>query len=384
MTKTGILLAAIVLLAPLSCRNRGEALSQEEYSEESIEDIVELTPAQMSAVGITVGPVERRTLSETVQTSGSLKLSPQSQAEVTSLVNGKVRRILAKQGQSVRAGETLALVENTEIVSLQKDYLIATRQAELSASAFEREKELREKGAGVEKNLQQAEAQCRMDESTAQGIRQQLIQIGLSPENAANGQFSETVPVKAPISGVVGDIFISTGSWLSDGTVLMNIYDNKALHADLNVFEADIAKIVPGQKVSLRLSDQSRTNLEGKVSLITATLDPVSKSATVHVDLHGGNSSVTLLPNMFVSASILCGENPCDAVPDEAVVMKADRSYVFVKEEGNRFRKVEVVPVVKQMGYTGISFLDSSSEGKEIVTSKAFYLESILADHGEE
>ena len=137
MTKTGILLAAIALLAPLSCRNRGEALSQEEYSEESIEDIVELTPAQMSAVGITVGPVERRTLSETVQTSGSLKLSPQSQAEVTSLVNGKVRRILAKQGQSVRAGETLALVENTEIVSLQKDYLIATRQAELSASAFE-------------------------------------------------------------------------------------------------------------------------------------------------------------------------------------------------------------------------------------------------------
>ncbi len=384
MTKNRILLAALVLLLPLSCNRSGGEPADGESSAPAAEDTVFLTPVQQATVGITVGPVERRVLSETIPTSGSLKLSPQARADVTSLVNGKVRTILIKEGESVKAGATLALVENTEIVSLQKDYLIATRQAELSADALEREQGLREKGAGVEKNLRQAEARYRMDESTVRGIRQQLVQLGLSPENAAEGRFSGTVPVRAPISGVVGEVFVSTGSWLGDGTVLMKIYDNKALHADLNVFEADIARIVPGQRVTLRLSDKTRTGLEGEVSFITAAMDPASKSATVHVELKGGGSGVTLLPNMFVSAVIECGANACDAVPDDAIVMKAGRSYVFVCDGEDSFRKVEVVPLAQQMGYTGIAFLDPSAEGKDVVTSKAFYLESVLADHGEE
>ena len=354
-----------------------------EEGAEGPQDIVVLTDAQIATVGIQTAPVSRRNLSEAIQASGTLRLSPQARADVTSLVSGAVRRILVKEGQRVSAGQTLALVENTGIVSLQKDYLIAVRQAELSATALEREKGLRAQGAGVEKNLQQAEAEFRMAESTAQGIRQQLRQLGLSADAAAAGQFSETAPVRSPISGVIGEIFISTGSWLGDGTVLMKVYDNRALHADLNVFEANIARIFPGQKVVMQLSDQSRTPLNGVVSFITAAMDTESKSATVHVDLEPAGN-VTLLPNMFVSASILCGEELCDAVPDEAVIQKAGRSHVFVHEGDNHFRKVEVVTGTRQQGYTGIRFVDPAHAAKDVVTAKAQYLESMLADHGEE
>ena len=380
MKKTGILLSVFLLLLPLSCK-RGGNVPPEEDIDGADNDMVVLTPEQISMVGITVGPVQERSMGEDILTSGALKLSPQARAEVTSLVCGSVKKILVKEGQAVKAGQTLSLVENTEIVSLQKDYMLSVRQAELSADALQRERLLREKGAGTEKDFSEAEARSRMDESTAQGLRQQLLQLGLSPEDAARGDFSLTVPVKAPISGVVGEVFISMGSYLGEGTVLMNLYDNKALHADLNVFEGDIARIAPGQKVSLRLSDSGRTSLEGEVSFITAALDPQSKSATVHVDLRGVPSGATLLPNMFVSAAIQCGERLCDAVPDEALVMKAGRSYVFVQEGEGRFRKVEVVPLSQQLGYTGISFLDPSARGKSVVTAKAFYLESVLADH---
>ena len=383
MKKTSILLSVLLLLLPLSCKRGGNAPSEEDHSGTD-SSVVMLTPEQISMVGITVGPVEERSIGEAILTSGALRLSPQAQAEVTSLVCGSAKKILVREGQTVRAGQTLSLVENTEIVSLQKDYLLSIRQAELSAAALQRERLLREKGAGVEKDLAEAEARSRMDQSTAQGLRQQLLQLGLSPDDAARGDFSLTVPVKAPISGVVGEVFISIGSYLGEGTVLMNLYDIKALHADLNVFEGDIARIMPGQKVSLRLSDSGRTSLEGEVSFITAALDPQSKSATVHVDLRGVPGGTTLLPNMFVSAAIHCGERLCDAVPDEALVMKAGRSYVFVQEGEGRFRKVEGVPLSQKLGYTGISFLDPSARGKSVVTAKAFYLESVLADHGED
>ena len=161
------------------------------------------------------------------------------------------------------------------------------------------------------------------------------------------------------------------------------MYDNKALHADINVFETDIANILIGQTVSMQLSDRAGSRLTGKVSFITGSIDNDSKSASVHIDLDRAEG-VTLLPNMFVSAVIHCDEQTCDAVPDEAIVMSANRKYVFVSLGDGRFRKQEVVTGLNQQGYTQITFPDDTPSSVNIVTAKAFYLESMLADHGEE
>ena len=181
----------------------------------------------------------------------------------------------------------------------------------------------------------------------------------------------------------------------------MKVYNNRALHADLNVFETDIASIHIGQKVTMQLSDQASTLLTGSVAFITATLDNESKSASVHINLDpsivngksvNGKTPLTLLPNMFVSAAIHTGEQTCDAVPDEAIVMSGSRHYVFVSLGEGRFRKQEVVTGLSQQGYTQIAFVDSAgaspasdaTPATEIAVTKAFYLESMLADHGEE
>ena len=359
-------------------------------------NVVKLTDRQMQTIGIRVGKIEQRQLSGTIRATGTLKLSPQDRAEVTSLVAGITKRILVKEGQNVRQGETVALVENTEIVALQKDYLVVSRQLSLAQQAWQRQQNLQEQGAGVEKNLQQAKAELDMAGATERGLRLQLQQLGISPQQVAQGQFSNTAPVRSPISGIVGEILISTGSYLDSETVLMKVYNNRALHADLNVFETDIASIHIGQKVTMQLSDQAATLLTGTVAFITATLDNESKSASVHINLDTkplrpsgtspsqGEERVTLLPNMFVSAAIHTGEQTCDAVPDEAIVMSANRHYIFVSLGDGHFRKQEVVTGLSQQGYTQITFTDSVSPSSEIVIAKAFYLESMLADHGEE
>jgi cobalt-zinc-cadmium efflux system membrane fusion protein len=274
-------------------------------------------------------------------------------------------------------------VENTEIVALQKDYLVASRQLSLARQALQRQQDIHEQGAGVGKNLQQAKAEFDMASVTEQGLRLQLEQLGINCRQVAQGHFSNAAPVRSPISGVVGEILVSMGSYLDSETVLMKVYDNKALHADLHVFESDIASIHIGQKVTMQLSDQSSTLLTGTVSFVTAALDNESKSASVHVKLDSAEGA-KLLPNMFVSAVIHCDEQTCDAVPDEAIVMSANRKFVFVSLGSNRFRKQEVVTGFSQQGYTQITFTDSVSPSSEIVIAKAFYLESMLADHGEE
>ncbi len=361
----------------------GEVRQAEEDDEDREEAVVELTAQQIATIGIAVGPVEQRQLSGTIKATGTLKLSPQHRAEVTSLVPGVTRRILVNEGQTVSQGQTLALVENTEIVALQKDYLVASRQLSLARQACERQQDIRQQGAGVEKNLQQAQADLDMATATEQGLRMQLEQLGIAPRQVAEGHFSNTAPVRSPLAGVVGEVLVSTGSYLESGTVLMKVYDNKALHADVNVFETDIARIHVGQKATLQLSDHDATLLTGTVSFITATLDNDSKSASVHIRL-GSTAGITLLPNMFVSAVIHQDEQTCAAVPDEAIVMNAGRHYIFVSLADGRFRKQEVVTGISQQGYTQITFTDGTIPTADIVVGKAFYLESMLSDHGEE
>ena len=379
MKKLAYLIVGLSLL--VSCKSEVKQAEEGETTQE--ENIVELTEQQMRVIGIEVGGIEQRQLSGTINATGTLKLSPQDRAEVTSLVAGVAKQILVKEGQAVRQGQTLALVENTEIVALQKDYLIASRQLSLNQQAWQRQQDIHAQGAGVEKNLQQAKADLDMASVTEKGLRLQLEQLGISWQQVAEGHFSNAAPVRSPISGVVGEILISTGSYLNSETVLMKVYDNKALHADINVFETDIANILIGQTVSMQLSDRAGSRLTGKVSFITGSIDNDSKSASVHIDLDRAEG-VTLLPNMFVSAVIHCDEQTCDAVPDEAIVMSANRKYVFVSLGDGRFRKQEVVTGLNQQGYTQITFPDDTPSSVDIVTSKAFYLESMLADHGEE
>ncbi len=372
-----------IVIALLLNACTGEVRQTEEVNESHEEAVVELTEQQISTIGITVGPVEQRQLSGIIKATGTLKLSPQDRAEATSLVPGVTRRILVKEGQTVSKGQTLALVENTEIVALQKDYLVASRQMALAQQAWQRQQDIRQQGAGVEKNLQQAQAELDMATVTEQGLRLQLEQLGIDPRQVAEGHFTNTAPVRSPIAGMVGEVLVSTGSYLDNGTVLMMIYDNRALHADVNVFETDIARIHIGQKATLQLSDQAATLLTGTVSFITAALDNDSKSASVHINLDR-TTGITLLPNMFVSAVIHQEEQTCTAVPDEAIVMSAGRHYLFVNLGDGRFRRQEVVTGISQQGYTQITFIDGIVPTTDVVISKAFYLESMLADHGEE
>ena len=377
------ILYSIIALSMLTVSCKNEVKPAEEEKESHEENVVELTDQQLKTIGVKLGHVEQRQLSGTLNATGTLKLSPQDRAEVTSLVAGVTKRILVKEGQAVRQGETVALVENTEIVALQKDYLVASRQLSLAQQALQRQQDIHAQGAGVGKNLQQAKAELDMASVTEKGLRLQLEQLGISSRQVAQGHFSNAAPVRSPISGVVGEILVSTGSYLDSETVLMKVYDNKALHADLNVFESDIAGVHIGQKVTLQLPDHTSTVLTGVVSFVTAALDNESKSASVHVKLDRAEG-VKLLPNMFVSAAIHCDEQTCDAVPDEAIVMSANRKFVFVSLGSNRFRKQEVVTGLSQQGYTQITFVDGALPSAKIVTAKAFYLESMLADHGEE
>ncbi len=156
MKTLNIIIIAVISIFLASCtKGKQEEVKGNKVEEQGNENI-ELTQEQIKTVGIKLGKVENRPLNNVVRANGELQLNPQDMADVTSLVGGIVRKIYVTEGQQVKAGQVVAHIENTEIVGLQKDYLIAVKETYVTHQELLRQKTLASQKAGVEKTLQQA------------------------------------------------------------------------------------------------------------------------------------------------------------------------------------------------------------------------------------
>ena len=283
-----IMAGALVILA--SCSGNKNVENQTKETEEQHTEEVELTQTQISTVGITLGKVEKKELGSVIRVNGELKLNPQDKADVMSLIGGIVRKISVIEGQQVKAGQTVAYIENTEIVEMQKNYLVAAKEKETAQLEQQRQRTLSAQGAGVEKTLQQAEAAYATAQARLTGLYHQLVQIGISPEQVAAGKIVLQVPVRTTIPGVVGKVSVNTGTYVDTTIPLMQIADNSAVYASLNVFERNISQVEVGQDVDFVITNSPEARVKGKVSLVNRSMNPETKAIAVHAQITGGNA----------------------------------------------------------------------------------------------
>ncbi len=380
----------LLLFASCGQTKNTENKEAEETQNESKSVEVELTEAQLKAVDITLGKVEQRDLNSIVRANGEMALDPQKKAEVSSLIGGIVRKITVLEGRNVSAGQIVAYLENTQIVELQKNYLTAKKEALIAAQEYQRQKELSSQGAGIEKTLQQASANYEITRAQLTGLEKQLHQISISPSQVSSGNMVTQVPIKAPISGTVGKIFISTGSYVDMQTPLMSITDNAGIHCDLKVFEKDINQLKIGQEVDVILTNQPGVSVKGTIYEINKAFEGDSKAILVHAHIKE-KPNVKLIPGMYVTGLINIGRQKTSAVPNDAIVSREGKKFIFVLEKEDienevktyHFGQVEVITGVNELGYTQITPIGKLNPDAVVVKSNAFYLSSMSADHGE-
>lgn len=398
------IMAAFVAMSLTGCSSGKENSTAEhgndehEHTEEAV-----LTQSQIKTVGITLGHTEMKELGSVVRSSGTLRLNPQDMSAVTPLVSGIVRRLTVVEGQDVKAGQTVAYIENTAIVEMQKDYLVAVSENEMARQELDRQKTLASQGAGIQKSLQQATAAYATTKARVTGLSYQLSQIGVSPHQTAAGHIVRQIPVRAAISGTVSRILVNTDSYADTSAPIMQIANNAAVFASLNVFERDVAKIRAGQKADIVVTNNPAVRIRGTVARVNRSIDPATKAIEVHVRLDG-NTRKGLIAGMYVTGNISTGKSMVTALPSSAIVSAEGKSYVFVLDgttatadghataEGRQqeaeeptmhFKRAEVVTGVSELGYTQVSFVSPIQADATIVTGNAFYLASMTADHGE-
>ena len=386
-----ILLVAAMGLLVGSCSNPAAShASAEEDHEHKESGEVELSEAQIKAVDIQMGEMVHISLGVTLKANGELAVNPQDEALVAPLTQSLVKRIMVKEGEYVMKGRVVAYVENFEVLNVQQDYLVAKEDEKLANQELERQQALAKEGAGVKKNHQQAIAAARIASSKVSALGRQLSLYGINPSMVDGNRLMTEVPVVSPISGVVAEIMCPTGGFADLQVPLMKVVNNAAIYCRLNIFERNIPDIASGQKVEIRLTNRPQVILNGEVMSLSHSMESSKKSLTAHVKIVNSQNK-DLVPGMPVIGIITAENSEVEALPDDAIVTSEGRSYVFVvneqaKEDGEittHFKRMEVVPGIKERGYTQIKSLTSVEAGTKFVTKNAFYLGSMMSEHGE-
>lgn len=385
-----VIIASLVVMSCLACSGNKAGGKHEEGHEEGHSDGIELSDEQMNTVGIKVGALEMRNLNSVVRASGVLEVVPEDRADVASLAAGIVRRIMVTEGSRVKKGQVVAMVENAEIVEMQKNYLAAVGQCRAAYQDYERQKGLSQHGAGVKKNLQQAYSAYELAKVEMNGLAGQLRQLSINPDNVSKGRFTRQIPVYAPISGVVNNVTAAIGSFTDMQKPLMAVANTAGIYCDLKVFEKDISAITPGQRVDMVLTNRPGVSLSGVVEKVNDAFDAQSRAVSVFVRLTSRGDGL-LIPGMYVTALVNTGGNEVQAVPEDAVAMVENTPCLFLlektaTEEGRKmyhFKKVKVATGVSGLGYTQVTPLEPLPEGAQVVTANAFYLASMVSEHGE-
>jgi cobalt-zinc-cadmium efflux system membrane fusion protein len=400
-------MAAIIFIAALctisSCGSSGnKKVTKEETKTDTTkkeEGIAEVTPEQMKAVGIEIGVIEQQNLTSAVKASGQLTVPPQNKAVANALVGGVIRRINVIEGQQVSKGQIVVAIENPDFIRLQQDYLTSKDNIVYLAQEYERQRILKEADAGIGKVYQQASANYAAEKSKLLTLARQLQQIHINPSQVRKGNVITVVPVVAPISGTVGKITLSVGTFTDASSPIMEIINNSIIYCDLQVFEKDIAKVSVGQNVNFILTNQKDKKVLGRVTGINKSFDLQNKSVVVHAVVNNA-APLNLIAGMYVSALIETGKQLVMAVPKDAIVKANDKSYIFVFEgtekepvkkddddkeanknefqEKHRFKMIEVVTGVEELGYVEIKLIQELKPNTKIVTKGAFYIYSSM------
>ncbi len=369
-----IVLIALLSLTIASCST--ENTKTPEHEEHSEEGVVTLSKIQQNALDLKIGSFAMRNLTTVIKINGVVEVPPKNMAGVTAIIGGNVKRISVFQGDKVRKGQTLAVLEHPDYISLQENFAMIANNLDYLKQEYERQKELFENEVGAGKNYQKAKADYHIAKVKYEGLKSRLLLLGLSPNKVKEGQISNTINIIAPISGYVNEVNIKVGVYVDAKTELLELSDNSMLHADFQVYEKDVHLLKVGQKIHLTVANRQDKEYEATIFAIGKEFNRDSRSVNIHANIEGDTEG--LIPGMFITGHLHTNKDYVKTLPNDAIVTKGIKSFIFIvkHEDDNHteYRMTEIIKGKSDDGYTQVKLLEELPENTKIVLNNAYYL----------
>ena len=242
------------------------------------------------------------------------QLSSTSDVALRPEVDGRVVKILATQGQRVKAGQPILVLDNVQ------------QSANLDASKAEARKDLVNAERYIFLNEQGAVSTKDRDFYVTQAIQSR-------DQVRANAATLGYKFVTAPISGEIGDLdTVKLGDYVRQGQAITGIVDNSSLWTLMDVPATRSSQVALGQTVQLVTQGNPPLSATGKVVFISPYYGVSGSSSspnTVLVKAAFPNATGQLKTGQYVRNLIVTGNTRQLSVPVQAVMMQAQQPFVY-------------------------------------------------------
>ncbi len=319
-------------------------------------------------------PVRAMQIAETLRLPGRVALDEHRVARIGPGVTGRVTRVLAFIGESVKKGDALALINSAELGKAQEDYLKSRTQTNLQRLNVGRARRLLEAGIISEAIYRERESMLEEREVELRAGADQLRVLGMSESALArlnsSGQIHSEAPVTATLTGTVIERHISIGQNTQPSDDLFTVADLSHVWVVAEVPEQQVQQVNPGETVEVRIPALGDSAIHGQIIYVASIVNAATRTVTVRMTLD--NPAGRLKPEMLATLVITHPPQQSLVVPVRAVIRQDERDHVFVRREPQRFELIPVTLGASQGDYRVV--MAGLDEGEVIVAEGAFHL----------
>ncbi len=302
------------------------------------ENMMKKAMAQPKAVQV-ANPVEQNIY---ISTESAGRVEAKYTVDVVARINGWLQKRYFSEGDVVKAGQTLFLIEPNEYEIAVQNAQAAVKQSE--AAYVNAEKELK-RAAELVKNDFVSKSYYDQALATRDGNKAAHDAAKASLSNAKlNLSYTKVV---SPIDGKIGKIMITEGNLVNTQTgPLARIVSTSPIFVTFNIKSADYLKFkksdigsnLENMKVTVKLADGSEYPQTGKIEFVDNEID--MSSGTIALRATFNNEEGLLVPGDYVQVVATTVEpKTVMLIPQSAAMDESNGYYVWVVKDDNKIEK---------------------------------------------
>ena len=169
--------------------------------------------------------------------------------------------------------------------------------------------------------------------------------------------------ITAPFNGVIGTRGISGTSLGSENTIMLTLDDTKKILCDLSIPEKFSSVLKKGLKIKAKFSAYKDKTYEGKIESVASRIDAQTRSILARAKIN--NENLEILPGSLLEIELLYLEKDNLGIPDTALLMEGNKTFVYKIIENNMTKKIEIKTGVRDKG--NLEIISGLSQGDKII-----------------
>ncbi len=284
--------------------------------------------------GLSTAAVTQAQIPNSTQGTGTVHAKEDSILSVQTM--GRVTSVLVREGDSVRAGQTLLTLDNAaaqsgvararaSVASYEQQLKAAESDPALADSTLQRYQILHDRHSISSQEFDEVQRRSQSALARADAARAQLN--AAKADAAGAGQAATYGRITAPFAGSVTARHVDPGAMAMPGAPLLEVEKAGTLQLQVDVNESLLYFIQKGMAVDVHIAALAMPDVVGHVSELDPAADPTSHSFLVKIDLP---STPGLRSGMFGTAAIRGRSHSAILVPQAALATHGSLNAVWV------------------------------------------------------